>query len=230
MGKHEGTSRREFIERFTAGALAIGAGSASLPLEASASESLSSPDESWLQGVAGNHSQIFDMSTPQGGFALVKVANYLDTYKSAYNLAPPKVVAIVSLWGGTTPVAFNDAMWAKHNFSAMTNTVARGTKERVTRNAIAAVAPGAATMGLEATIDVPASATIAELQKRGARFILCNNAFNFWVRRLSEGGAGETAAVRAELEKNMIPGVIIVPAMVVAFNRAQQAGASYAVI
>lgn len=230
MENPHGTSRRNFIERITAGALAIGAGSASLPLEASAAEPASKPDEAWLQGIAGNHAQIFDMTQPQGGFALVKVSNYLDTYKAAYNLAPPKVVAIVSLWSNTTPLGFNDAMWAKYNFSAMTNTLARGTKAHVTRNPYVATAPGTETMGLEGTIDVPGSSTMSALQKRGARFILCNNAFNFWVRRLATEVSGDAAAIRSELEKNMVAGVTIVPAMVVAFNQAQRAGASYVVI
>jgi intracellular sulfur oxidation DsrE/DsrF family protein len=230
MPKENGTSRREFIERMTTSAIAIGVGSASITAEASAAVPSAKPDESWLQGVKGSHAQIFDMTQPQGGFALVKVANYLDTYKLAYDLTPPKVMAIVGLWGSTIPLGFNDAMWAKYNFSAMTNTVARGTKERVTRNPFVKTAQGTETMGLEATIDVPASSTMSALQLRGARFILCNNAFNFWVRRLSTEGAGETKAVRAELEQNMVAGVTIVPAMVIAFNRAQEEGASYAVI
>ena len=37
-------------------------------------------------------------------------------------------------------------------------------------------------------------------------------------------------AIRSELEQNMVAGVTIVPAMVVAFNRAQEEGASYMVI
>jgi hypothetical protein len=230
MQNENGTSRREFIGRVTTGAIALGVGSASLPAEASASVTSSSPDESWLQGVAGNHAQIFDMTQPQGGFALVKVSNYLDTYKTAYNLTPPKVIAIVGLWGNATPLGFNDAMWAKYNFSTMTSTLTRGAKAPVTRNPFVATAAGAATMGLEGIIDVPGSATMSALQQRGARFILCNNAFNFWVRRLSEGGAGTVTAIRSEMEQNMVPGVIIVPAMVIAFNRAQQAGASYMVI
>lgn len=230
MQGQRGTSRRQFIERMTTSAIAIGVGSAALPGEASASEASWKPDESWLDGIKGNHAQIFDMGQPQGGLGLNKVANYLDTYKSAYDLAPPKVVAIVGLWGTTTPLGFNDAMWAKYNFGTLTNTLTRGAKTPVTRNPFVATAPGTQTMGLEGSIDVPASATMSALQQRGARFILCNNAFNFWVRRLSAEGAGAVADIRSEMEKNMVAGVTIVPAMVVAMNRAQEMGASYMAI
>ncbi len=163
-----------------------------------------------------------------GGFPLLHVLNYLDTYKSAYNMVTPKVVAIVSLYGMSTPMGFNDAMWAKFPFGAVTNTFMRGTKTPVTRNVFLAPAAGTQTIGIDgAPIDVPGAATISALQPRGARFILCNNAFNFWVGQLAAGGAGKAADIRAELEKNMIPAVTIVPAMVIAMNQAQEAGASY---
>lgn len=222
-----GTSRRGFVERVTAGALAIGVGSTSFPEIAEAANASAKPDDSWLQGIKGNHAQIFDMPKADGGFSLFHVNNYLDTYKSAFNIVPPNVVAIVSLYSMTTPMGFNDAMWAKYPFGTATNTLLRGTKTAVTRNAYLNAPAGAATMGLEGIADIPASSTIAALQTRGARFILCNNAFNFWVGRLAAGGAGSAADIRAELEKNMIPGVTIVPAMVIAMNQAQQAGATY---
>lgn len=38
---------------------------------------------------------------------------------------------------------------------------------------------------------------------------------------------GPAAAIRNELEANMLPGIIIVPAMVVAINRAQDRGFTY---
>lgn len=222
-----GTNRREFVERITAGALAIGVGTASFPETASAATAVTKPDDSWLQGIKGNHAQIFDMPKADGGFSLFHVNNYLDTYKSAFNITPPNVVAIVSLYGMSTPMGFNDAMWAKYPFGTATNTLLRGTKTAVTRNAYNTASSGAATMGLEGIADIPASATISALQGRGARFILCNNAFNFWVGRLAAGGAGNAPDIRAELEKNMLPGVVIVPAMVIAMNMAQQAGATY---
>ena len=130
-----GTNRREFVERITAGALAIGVGSASFPETASAATAATKPDDSWLQGIKGNHAQIFDMPKADGGFSLFHVNNYLDTYKSAFNIVPPNVVAIVSLYGMSTPMGFNDAMWAKYPFGTATNTLLRGTKTAVTRNA-----------------------------------------------------------------------------------------------
>ncbi|HZK78322.1 MAG TPA: hypothetical protein VFC35_05390 [Gemmatimonadaceae bacterium] len=207
MSQEKGSNRREFVERITSGAIALGVSGTGISAFASSAAAMpasESPaemkwDASWLNGIKGNHAQIFDMPAGNGGFGLLHVHNYLQTYKDAYSLVSPHVVPIVSLYGMTTPLAFNDAMWAKYKFGAATNTNAYGTTTPITRNAYYAAAPGSQTMGMASVIDIPAVATISSLQSRGARFIVCNNAFNFWVGLLEAGGAGKAKDIRAEL-------------------------------
>jgi len=76
-------------------------------------------------------------------------------------------------------------------------------------------------------LPIPADASISALQERGAVFILCNNAYNVWMSLLSGGDATKAAAMRKEFDANMLPGVYLVPAMVVAINQAQKNGCSY---
>jgi hypothetical protein len=71
---------------------------------------------------------------------------------------------------------------------------------------------------------IPADSSISALQKRGAVFILCNNAFNVWMGLL---GGDKAPELRKDFEANMLPGVFLVPAMVVAINQAQMHGCSY---
>ena len=78
-----------------------------------------------------------------------------------------------------------------------------------------------------APIAIPADSSISALQDRGAVFILCNNAFNVWMGLLGGGDAVKAAALRKEFEANMLPGVFLVPAMVVAVNQAQTHGCTY---
>ena len=77
-----------------------------------------------------------------------------------------------------------------------------------------------------APIPLPSDTSITALQARGAVFILCNNAFNLWMGLLG-GGGEKSAAMRKEFEANMLPGVFLVPAMVVAVNQAQMHGCTY---
>ena len=225
------TNRREFVERVAAGALALGVGAAASPASALASTALDNasstlkPDNSWLAGIKGNHAQIFDMPAPNGAFPLFHVRNYMRTYKDAWGLTYPNVLSIVSLYGMTVPMAFNDKMWAKYGFGAATQSMDRATKAPAVRN-VFAIAEGGIVPG-SAAIDIPGDASIAALQSVGTRFILCDNAYNFWVARLAAGMGGNAKDIRADLDANMLPHITLVPAMVIAFNQAQAAGASY---
>lgn len=230
-------NRREFVGRLATTAVAVGIGAVAAPgvLDAEEIKAMRAatgpgpsvkPDNSWLQGIKGNHAQIFDMPAPNGGFPLLHVRNYMQTYQSAFEMAYPHVLAIVGLYGFTTPLAFNDAMWAKYGFGAATGVNDRATKAAATRNVFAS-APDGEFLGAEARIDIPGDSSMTALQALGTRFIVCNNALNFWVARLAAGMNRPAAEIRTELEANMLPRVTIVPAMVIAMNQAQAEGASY---
>lgn len=230
-------NRREFVGRLATTAVAVGLGTAAAPgtLDAEEVKAMRAagapgpgvkPDNSWLEGIKGNHAQIFDMPAPNGGFPLLHVRNYMHTYRAAFEMTYPHVLAIVGLYGFTTPMAFNDAMWAKYRLGEASGVNDRVSKSAATRNVFAS-APEGGLLGAEARIDIPGDSSIAALRALGTRFIVCNNAFNFWAARIAQATSQTPAAVRAEMEANMLPGMIIVPAMVIAMNQAQAEGASY---
>ena len=68
---------------------------------------------------------------------------------------------------------------------------------------------------------------IQSLQQMGTKFLLCNNAFGGWCLELEARGKGKAAEIQKELEANMLPGVTMVPAMVIAIEKAQAAGIRY---
>ncbi|MGK2933932.1 MAG: twin-arginine translocation signal domain-containing protein [Gemmatimonadaceae bacterium] len=237
MTGSQAPNRREFVGRIATTAVAVGIGAMATPSALDAEEIKAmraatgpgpavKPDNSWLQGIKGNHAQIFDMPTPNGGFPLLHVRNYMQTYQSAFEMTYPHVLAIVGLYGFTTPMAFNDAMWAKYRLGAASGVNDRVTKAPATTNVFAS-APEGEFLGAEARIDIPGDSSITALQALGTRFIVCNNAFNFWVGRIAAAVNQPAAGIRSELEANMLPRVTIVPAMVIAMNQAQAEGASY---
>jgi hypothetical protein len=61
----------------------------------------------------------------------------------------------------------------------------------------------------------------------GTKFIMCNNAFDGWCLELEARGKGKMADLKKELTANMLPDVTIVPAMVIAIEKAQVAGIKY---
>jgi len=101
-------------------------------------------------------------------------------------------------------------MWAKYELGKRVSENDPRTQAPATRNIFASGSP----------------TSIARLQERGVRFIACMRA----IRRLSGELATATNPadqVRAELVANLLPGVTPVPALIVAVNRAQEAGLTY---
>jgi intracellular sulfur oxidation DsrE/DsrF family protein len=68
---------------------------------------------------------------------------------------------------------------------------------------------------------------IENLQKMGTKFIMCANALGIWSLELEARGKGKAQEIEKDLRANVLPGVTIVPAMVIAIDKAQEAGIKY---
>ena len=199
------TPRRGFVRGVGAALTAL----AAWPGNALAAES--APDESWLLGLTGKHRQLFDVSVSKDGRPLGRLANFLDAYGETYGLKDSDLNAVFGMHGSAVPIAVNDAIWAKYELGKRNSELDPQTGAPAARNPWA---KGGAT-------------SVARLQERGVRFIVCLRS----IRRLSgelAGAGGNAEAVRTELLANLLPGVTPVPAMIVAVNRALEAGLSYA--
>ncbi|MFL5595078.1 MAG: twin-arginine translocation signal domain-containing protein, partial [Gemmatimonadaceae bacterium] len=114
--------RREFLGTLAAGAVALGlTGSvpealAAAPRSAQAGDDLK-PSDKWLTAIKGKHRQIFDMPNHENGMGLLHVRNYLNAMRDTYSVTHPDVTAIVTLYGMTTLLGFNDAMWKKYGIA-----------------------------------------------------------------------------------------------------------------
>lgn len=170
-----------------------------------------SPSEDWLQGLNGKHKQILDASSTRGGTPLARTANFLDAYNEAYGLKDSDINAIVGIHSGALVLGFNDAMWAKYQLGKRAGENDPRTQAPAVRNIFAS---GSAT-------------SIGRLQERGVRFIVCGKAIRRLAGELGAAAGTSPEHVRAELQANLLPGVIEVPALIVAVNRAQEVGLSY---
>jgi hypothetical protein len=218
--------RRAFLGRLAAGAVALGlTGSVSKAFAAEPRPASDlKPSDKWLESVTGKHRQFFDMPSHQNGLGLIHVRNYLNTLRDTYHVQHPDATAVVGLYGGTTLLGFNDAMWKKYDLGKVLK-VMDGTNAPATGNVFYAAPAGAASLSITgAPLSLPADTSISALQQRGGVFIVCNNAFNLWMGLL---GGAKSADLRTEFEANMLPGIFLVPAMVVAVNQAQTHGCTY---
>jgi hypothetical protein len=64
-----------------------------------------------------------------------------------------------------------------------------------------------------------APASIESLQKRGATFILCNNALGVLTGMLAKARGLDEKVVYEDIKANILPGVELIPGMVVAIEQ-----------
>ena len=219
--------RREFL----AGLAAAGAG-VFAPVAAFAStlddkRFRVAPDEKWLEGLTGKHKQVFDMPNPSHGLGVIHIRNYLKAWKDNYNLEHPQVNAVGTLYYMTIPLGLTDPMWAKYKLGEAIKETDSKTNAFAVRNIYQKADAGAATLSIKGIADWPADTSMEALQKKGTLFIMCNNALNFWAMNVASATNQTHETVRAEFLAHLVPGVVVVPAMVMAVDQAQAKGCSY---
>jgi intracellular sulfur oxidation DsrE/DsrF family protein len=227
------TPRRGFLVRVFGAAAA-----ASVSLSETRVAAQDSAPDDWIRDVKGTHRCLFDFPQHKNGMPLLHILNYLNTYSAAYKTSPGQVGAVGTFYSAgsqaSIPLAFNDAMWAKYGFGVYTG-LKDASGKAYTRNVFNQ--PTAKDLHLVMhAIDSPAIPALAgampglgieSLQKMGTKFLLCANALGIWCLELEARGKGKAADLEKDLRANVLPGVTIVPAMVIAIDKAQEAGIKY---
>lgn len=187
-------------------------------LEARPESAVVAPTDNWLKGLTSTHKQFFDAPAPAGGIVLVHIMNYYDTYNKAYGVKDSDIDAVLTFYGSTTFHGLTDAAWAKYNIGEFMD-IKDGSGKAVTVNPWRAE-PEILGMKL-------APASIEALQKRGGTFILCNNALQIFSGLLAQKRGLDPKVVYEDLKGSILPGVELVPGMVIAVEQAQRAGLAY---
>lgn len=225
-----GLPRRGFLARSAATLASLAAAGVMAPAgRALARERGSSADpDAWLDGLKGKHRCLFDAPSHAGGLPLVHMLNYITTYKSAYGAPATEVNAVGTFYGppgatATMPLAWNDAMWAKYKIGELMQLTDPTTKAPAQRNMYDKPRAGDPVLFGGAM----AAAGLANLRSMNATFLMCNNAFMLWVGFLAQQGRGAAAEIERDIRANLLPGVVTVPAMVIAIEKAQGRRVAY---
>lgn len=226
MNPLDPTPRRGFLTRIAGLAAAATAGGA---IHASPIEAQAGPHERWLTALKGKHRCLFDFPAHGEGVPLIHMLNYISTYRTAYGEPAGTVNAVGTFYGApggsaSIPLAWNDAMWEKYRIGELFKLTDPATRQPARRNMF--YRPRAGDPVLFNGAVLPAG--IESLQRMGATFLMCNNAFQAWMGFLSgSGSTGNAAEIEREIRANLLPGVVTVPAMVIAIEKAQGAGVAY---
>ena len=227
------THRRGFLGRIIGAAAAL-----SVATVGERAEAQSSGPDDWIKGVKGTHRCLFDFPQHKNGMPQLHILNYLNTYSQAYKTGPGQAGAVGTFYSmgqqSSIPLAFNDAMWAKYSLGDYLGLKDAGGKP-YTRNVFNKPTADDLHLLMQA-IQSPTIAALAgampalgidSLQKMGTTFLLCANAFGGWCEELAVRGKGKAEDLQKDLGANLLPGVVMVPAMVIAIEKAQAAGIAY---
>jgi len=235
----ENGNRRGFLGRLFGGVAAAVTMSAAAEAQAPAggAAAAAGPD-AWIREVKGTHRCLFDFPQHKGGAPLLHILNYLNTYNEAYKAPAGSAGAVGTFYSignqSSIALAFNDAMWAKYGLGEYLGLKDKNGKA-YTRNVFHKPTPDDAGILIQAfgTPPIPELAGavpglgIESLQKMGTKFLLCANALGAWCLELQARNKGKANEIEKELRANVLPGVTIVPAMVIAIEKAQAAGIRY---
>jgi len=222
--------RRSFLSKLGIGFAAGGAASAptlAAAQAASGSAGRWQPErhglDDWLDQIPGKHRYVLDTQTPEGfGNALAFLTNYFNVNQNAYSLKDEDLAVVLIARHLSTLFAYNDAVWKKYGASITqrTNFNDPMTKQPPTINLFNSTAYGPALTNRGTTID--------SLLKRGLRLGVCQVSTRGYVAGLAAATGGNADAVYTEVVANILPNARLVPAGIVAVNRAQERGYSLA--
>lgn len=223
-------ARRSFLTRLGTGIGILGATTIASSAAVAAAASPAAPKEwkparheqdNWLDEIPGVHRFMFDTTTPNGFDAAVRFArNYYFTNETAYGLKDSDLAVLIIARARSTSFGYNDAMWAKYGmyFSQQSGFNDPKTKQPPTVNFYAKPDDGSGDA---------ASGALPAMIKMGIRIGVCSSATKNIALRIANATNGDREAINKELSSNLIcPNARMVPAGIVAVNRAQERGYS----
>lgn len=211
--------RRHFLARLAAGAAALATGS--VARSAGAAEATAralAPDERWLTKLTGTHRQIVDAYSTNDGWPLAFTLAFLNSNHATYGLPDSKLTAVVGLRHFGMPMALPDTIWSRYKIGDSIKVMDPATNAPAVRNRWLNAKPG--------ELMFP-DMSIEKLQARGVIFTVCNVALTALSGMFAPNAGVTPEAAKAEWTAAVLPGMTIVPAGVLALNRAQERGCHY---
>jgi intracellular sulfur oxidation DsrE/DsrF family protein len=225
-------ARRSFLTRLGAGAAAFGAAFGG----ATAAQAQTAPsggarfapakhsEDDWLDETgSAKHRLFYDTTTAEAcGYALFWSRNFFAANASGYKLTDDDLAVVICLRHESTSFAFTDAMWAKYGpmlSERADHFVDPKTKQVPTINVYMTTGYGEQLKNGNVTLDAMA--------KRGVRFAVCSMATRAAASLIAQKTGANVDAVFKELTENLVSNGHMVPAGIVAVNRAQERGYTF---
>ena len=162
--------------------------------------------DDWFDQLPGKHRMVID-TTSADGFrnALLFASNFILANHDDYGLQSQDLAIIVVARHISTAYGYNNDIWAKYGASL-------------------AGQPSADAPAKEPPKANPSAASLVQLSNQGVQFAVCSMATRRLAGVIARAVSGNADAVNSELIANLVPNGRMVPAGIVAVNRAQERG------
>ncbi len=220
--------RRSFLSRLNARAASVAAlavGGIAMAQQKSPATTRFEParhdKDDWLDELPGKHRLLFDTTAADGlGDALLFAGNFIRVNRTDYGLQSSELAVIIVVRHRSTAFAFNDAMWAKYSVPLAARARFEDPKTKV--------APKANVFRSEDYGEMlnNRGATLDGVAKQGVQFAVCSIATRAIAGLVAAAVGGNAEAIFGELVANLVSNARMVPAGIVAVNRAQERGYS----
>jgi len=217
-----GTDKRTFFRNLLGG-LGIGAITGAASYKAASAKNaeswspVSEPQDRWLDGSGQKHRQLFDTISSEGvARALTFTNTFYAANRDGYGLEAKDLGVLMIFRAGSTAFGFNDNIWSKYS-SALAK---RYKLTDPTTNA-------APIVNIYNSADKVASLptnglTLEALSRMGGQFAVCSVASQKLAAALAEDTGNKRDSIFREFLANLVPSARMVPAGIIAVNRAQE--------
>lgn len=212
-------NRRSFVARMAAlvGAAALVPSTAAHALDVVTTPAATPGDEpeAWLTALTGKHRQLFHSHDKwRNGMSYAK--RWVELYGKEYGVPARDLNAVLAMHGKTGSATFNDAAWDRYEIGKLFDVTDPKTKAPARRNIFLDDDPPEDDAGLRSTMAA------------GVTVLSCRTALRGMAKWIAESKKYGTAEeIERDLTASLIPGVILVPTMIVALGRAQEHGCAY---
>jgi intracellular sulfur oxidation DsrE/DsrF family protein len=169
--------------------------------------------------------QVYDIRPIGDGKFLNNVKNSLNGFHFGFNIPADRIKVVAAMHGPSNMLNFDDSMWEKYRLGEFLGENDPKTGKPATRNHYVREAAGASE-AVDSPNSVYQDKSIEALQGRGVQFLSCHTATEEQVHGLVSkfGLKVPPEEIVRDLQAHILPGVLIVPAMVAAISLLQSDG------
>jgi len=220
--------RRSFFARLNAGFASLTAmtvGGVAMAQQKSTAAARWEParheKDDWFDQLPGKHRLVFD-TTAYGGLAeaILFANNFIRVNRADYGLQNSDLAVVIVVRHRSTPFGYNDAMWAKYGTAIGARAGVEDPKSKLAPkiNIFNSADYGDLLSNRGTTLD--------SLFKQGLQLAVCSVSTRGYATSIAQAVGGNADTIFNELTANLVSNARMVPAGIVAVNRAQERGYS----